>query len=59
MRRVRRRATEVTDPEGQKNVDRLDRTGEDPAAESGAGYGSHAPGAEPEDSEDTPEAHPS
>ena len=26
--------------------DKLDRTGEEPAAESGAGYGSHAPGPE-------------
>ena len=50
----------MSDPEGQKNADRLDRTGEDPAAESGAGYGSHAPDAEPgESSEDAPEAHPS
>ena len=30
-------------------ADKLDRAGEDPAAESGAGYGSHAPDAEPDE----------
>ena len=34
-----------------EDADRLNRAGEEPAAESGAGYGSHAPDA---DEEDTP-----
>ncbi len=33
-------------------ADKLDSEGEDPAAESGAGYGSHAPDAEPAEAED-------
>ena len=32
----------------RETADKLDRAGEDPAAESGAGYGSHAPDAEPD-----------
>jgi hypothetical protein len=35
-----------------EEADRLNREGEEPAAESGAGYGSHAPA----DQEDTPAA---
>lgn len=33
----------MTDPDREAAADKLDRTGEDPAVESGAGYGSHAP----------------
>lgn len=40
----------MSDKEREATADKLDRTGEDPAAESGAGYGSHAP--EPEDEPD-------
>lgn len=36
----------MTDPENQQ--DALDREGEEPEAESGAGYGSHAPDLEEE-----------
>lgn len=32
----------------RSEADKLDRTGEEPAAESGAGYGSHAPSLEEE-----------
>ena len=32
----------MSDTDREKTADKLDRTGEEPAAESGAGYGSHA-----------------
>lgn len=34
------------DPDWPVDADKLDSEGEDPAAESGAGYGSHAPDAD-------------
>ena len=36
----------MTDKDREAKANELDREGEDPAAESGAGYGSHAPDAE-------------
>jgi hypothetical protein len=42
----------VTEPDTPEPDDALNRGGEDPAAESGAGYGSHAPDLE----EQTPAA---
>ena len=41
----------VTDPEREEAEDQLDRMGEEPAAESGAGYGSHAP--EPDEAKES------
>lgn len=37
------------DDRGDTEADKLDRAGEEPAAESGAGYGDHAPSAGSED----------
>ncbi|WP_302480107.1 hypothetical protein [Sphingomonas bacterium] len=39
----------------RSEADRLDRTGEDPAVESGAGYGSHAPAPEDGHEDETKE----
>lgn len=48
----------MSDPRGNQNEDGLNRTGEEPAAESGAGYGSHAPepSAEPDEAKDRAES---
>ena len=39
------------DHRADEDTDALNRSGEEPAAESGAGYGSHAPGPSPEPDE--------
>jgi hypothetical protein len=45
-------------PRSDDKDDRLNRTGEEPAVESGAGYGSHAPepSAEPDEAKDRAES---
>lgn len=42
----------------QDQADKLNRTGDEPAAESGAGYGSHAPepSAEPDEAKERAES---
>lgn len=42
----------MTDP-NQDEADALNRTGEEPAVESGAGYGDHAPAPEDEREDET------
>ena len=46
----------MSDSEREKAADALDREGEEPAAESGAGYGSHAPDLEGEPADESKDA---